>query len=551
MRAGKGISEFWLQLGIIVLGALLFIPFTGQVHLFDWDEINFAESAREMLVTGNFIEVQIDYQTFWEKPPLFIWMQALSMAIFGVGEFAARFPNAICGMCTLLVLYRIGKQVHNREGGLIWVAVYMASFFPFFYFKSGIIDPWFNLFILLGLYYLFRYFCKADLKFAVAAGVFTGLAVLTKGPVGALIVILSAFIFIIIKRFKVKIAWGHVFFFFLVLVLTGGFWCILMLFRGQEGMILDFIQYQVRLFRTEDAGHSGFFLYHFIVIFIGVFPASVLALSGFNRKKATGLKTDFHRMMLILFWTVMVLFTIVETKIVHYSSMAWFPVTFLASRVIARIRRGEMAFPAWMRVLLLVMGVIYALLVASVPLMDRCIDRIISKGWINDPFAVANLQADAGWQGFEAFLGIFLPAGIVLMLILYHKKKLKPLFYPLLIGAVLFIYSTMACITPRIERYTQHAAIEFYKNFQGSDKPVYPLGFKSYAHLFYTRKMPVPEAERQNKNHYLNGDIEKTAYFVTKVHRLDKELEKHPDLKVMYKKNGFVFCRRDASPPKE
>ena len=65
--------------GIFIFSALLFIPFIGQVHLFDWDEINFAESAREMLVTGNFSTVSINFIPFGEKPPLFIWMQVLSM----------------------------------------------------------------------------------------------------------------------------------------------------------------------------------------------------------------------------------------------------------------------------------------------------------------------------------------------------------------------------------------------------------------------------------------------------------------------------------------
>ena len=60
-----------IRLGIIVISLLLFIPFLGDVHLFDWDEINFAEAAREMVITGNYSVVQINYQTFFEKPPLF------------------------------------------------------------------------------------------------------------------------------------------------------------------------------------------------------------------------------------------------------------------------------------------------------------------------------------------------------------------------------------------------------------------------------------------------------------------------------------------------
>src|ERR1700740_732072 len=138
---------------IALFGALLFIPFLGSVHLFDWDEINFAECAREMIVTDNYSQVQINFQPFWEKPPLFIWMQVLSIKMFGVNEFAARFPNAICGILTLLVLYNIGRKLFSDKFGLLWVLVYAGSFLTFFYFKSGIIDPWFNLFIFLGIYY--------------------------------------------------------------------------------------------------------------------------------------------------------------------------------------------------------------------------------------------------------------------------------------------------------------------------------------------------------------------------------------------------------------
>jgi 4-amino-4-deoxy-L-arabinose transferase-like glycosyltransferase len=56
---------------IAVVAALLFFHSLGRVPLFDWDEINFAESAREMIETGNYMQVQINYEPFWEKPPLF------------------------------------------------------------------------------------------------------------------------------------------------------------------------------------------------------------------------------------------------------------------------------------------------------------------------------------------------------------------------------------------------------------------------------------------------------------------------------------------------
>ena len=66
---------------IAALAALLFIPFLGRVHLFDWDEINFAEASREMIKMHDYTRVYIDFKPFWEKPPMFFWMQSTAMKI--------------------------------------------------------------------------------------------------------------------------------------------------------------------------------------------------------------------------------------------------------------------------------------------------------------------------------------------------------------------------------------------------------------------------------------------------------------------------------------
>ena len=195
-----------INLLIALAGALLFIPGIGSARLFDWDEINFAESAREMIVTGDWFNVRINFESFWEKPPLFIWMQALSMKIFGVGEFAARFPNAIIGIVTLLLLFNIGRKTENERFGLAWTMMYAISFLPFFYFKSGIIDPWYNLFIFLAIYFFARYTDPSALDKrmgnAALSALFMGLAINTKGPVAFLVFGLSFIVWLAFRRFN-------------------------------------------------------------------------------------------------------------------------------------------------------------------------------------------------------------------------------------------------------------------------------------------------------------------------------------------------------------
>jgi 4-amino-4-deoxy-L-arabinose transferase-like glycosyltransferase len=227
-------STLFINLIIVVVSALLFIPFIGNVHLFDWDEINFAESAREMIVTGDYLNVRVNFDLFWEKPPLFIWMQVLSMKLFGVNEFAARFPNAFLGIITLVIIFNIGKKHFSPKFGLIWMLAYAGSVLPHIYFKSGIIDPWFNLFIFLGICYFIVYLIAEQRKtlFVILSALFIGLGTLTKGPVALLIFLLSGFVYLLLNRFRMRITFLDILIYILCFIFIGGFWFILQMLSG-------------------------------------------------------------------------------------------------------------------------------------------------------------------------------------------------------------------------------------------------------------------------------------------------------------------------------
>ena len=433
------------QTGIIIAAALLFIPFLGNVHLFDWDEINFAESAREMILSKNYLTVQVNFMPFWEKPPLFIWMQVLSMKIFGINEFAARFPDAVCGIVSLFLIFNIGRKFKDENFGLIWVLVYVGSLLPFFYFKSGIIDPWFNFFIFLSIY-LFILAVNLDSKkylYIILSAASLGLAVLTKGPVAILIFALTAGIYWIIKKFRLHISFLQLATFAVVLIIVGGFWFILQILNGHFNVVVEFIQYQIRLFQTKDAGHGGFLFYHFVVLLVGVFPASVFAIQGFKKSKTDNpLQNDVRLWMTILFWTVLILFTIVKTKIVHYSSLCYFPMTYLAARSLYKIIQGEFHFRLWQTILLSLLALILGIIGILFPLLDHYKQWLIDRGYISHPFTIGNLQAQVHWLGYEWITGIILLAGVFLAIVFLYRKKLRKGIMLLFGSSLIFVYLT-------------------------------------------------------------------------------------------------------------
>ncbi len=544
------LSDKKIQLIIFVIAVFLYVPFLGQVHLFDWDEINFAEAAREMIVTKNWLSVQINYLPFWEKPPLFIWMQAISMKIFGVNEFAARLPNALCGIATLLVLFRLGRSIKNSMFGVLWTMVYACSILPFIYFKSGIIDPWFNLFIFIGIYYISKFTHYSDRKernkCVFFSASFIGLAVLTKGPVALLIFGLATISYFLVEKFKVKFNFGHILIFILTFSFVGGFWFILQIISGNTNVVYDFFIYQIRLFQTKDAGHGGFLLYHFVVLFFGVFPASIFTLRSFKKSKKDE-KTQlvaFKKWMLILFWIVLILFTIVKTKIIHYSSLGYFPLTFLATHVIYKMIENKELIPRWMKITTLFVGFCWSLIVVAFPIIAMNKQQIMESNLIKDRFAVGNLEANVQWSGFEILIGFAFFTSL-LFIFLSKKIKLKQQLISSFLVTLLFIYATIVVIVPKVEGYTQNAAIEFYIAHKNENCYIKTIGFKSYADLFYAAKKPTKNLNSTNEEWLLVGNIDKPVYFVMKNTRSEEFERNFPLIKRMFDKNGFVFYKRE------
>ncbi len=531
---------------LLFFGSLIvFSVGLGSVHLFDWDEINFAESAREMLLTGDYLNVQINFEIFWEKPPFFIWLQALSMSVFGINEFAARFPNALAGAVTLVTLFNIGKALKNRLFGALWVISYVGSLLPFLYFKSGIIDPWFNLFIFLGLYFFIKYQqTDSNIKNIIFSGFFIGMSMLTKGPVGLLIFLLSIGVFFALNHSNFKLKIRDILMFSSVFIFIGGFWFILQIINGNSQIIQDFIIYQIRLFKTKDAGHGGFLFYHFIILFFGVFPASVFALRSFIQFKETDEKTViFTKWMKILFWVVLILFTIVKTKIVHYSSLCYFPITYLATDVIYKLYHRKIGFSKIYVYIIGSIGTFLGIIVLLLPTLEIFKKKIIASGLIKDAFATGNLQANVHWSPAVYAIGLFMIFGSLMSIKLIKQKDSKHRYTGIFFTTALFTYSALFFVVPKVEKYSQNAAIEFYQSHAGEDAYIETLGFKSYAHLYYFRKKANMHVDK-NEEWFGKGNIDKPVYFVCKNFRKKDYQKRYPELKELYEKNGFVFFKR-------
>ena len=551
MSPDTAFRRIWVYAGIVVFTGLLLLPFLGSVNLFDSDETNYAESAREMIVTGDYLTVQIDYEPFPEKPPLFFWLQVLSMKLFGINEFAARFPNLICGILSMVMLYYLGRHIYGHRFGLFWILSYGSAILPFFFFKSGIIDPWFNLFIFMGIarfiFYLDPARDRSRIPNLIFAALFFGLATLTKGPVAVLIFLLCFLVYVSLKRFRISISAFHVLLFTLVLSLVGGSWYLFQAIQGNTNFIREFITYQFQLFTSPSSAHDGFFGYHVVVLLLGVFPASVIAMKSITKKsESTELQRLFRQWMYVLLGVVIVLFSLVHTKLLHYSSLAYFPMTFLAAWVWEKWIDRKIEISSWQVGLIYMISLLFAAVAILFPLVTNHYDWLISKDFkFLGVFTRASLQRDVHWSGYEWLIGLFLILGVSLASVQILRRDRRGLLILHLV-VLLYVFATLIVFTERVENYSQRVAVKFYQSLKGQDVYVNTLGFGSFSHLFYFEKPPSEEDDSLER--LMNDELKKDAYFVLKVNRKEVYLERYPALEVILEKDGYVFAVRRAVP---
>ncbi len=102
---------------VLALAVIWFVPL-GWRHLLPSDEGRYAEMAREMFVTGDWITPRYNGYKYFEKPPLQTWANALTFAWFGIGEWQARLYTALTGFAGVLLIGFTGARVFNAATGV-------------------------------------------------------------------------------------------------------------------------------------------------------------------------------------------------------------------------------------------------------------------------------------------------------------------------------------------------------------------------------------------------------------------------------------------------
>ncbi len=102
------VRDHFYVIVLVTLFSFLFFYRLGWNTLVSWDEAWYGSIAREMVKTGDYMNMMWNGNPFYDHPPMGFWLMAASYKLFGINEFTTRLPSALLGLCANIFMYWTG-----------------------------------------------------------------------------------------------------------------------------------------------------------------------------------------------------------------------------------------------------------------------------------------------------------------------------------------------------------------------------------------------------------------------------------------------------------
>ncbi|HZI64205.1 MAG TPA: glycosyltransferase family 39 protein, partial [Thermoanaerobaculia bacterium] len=186
---------------LALAGLLLFLPGIGRRDLWNPDEPRYAEVAREMRLSGEYLVPHLNGQVYAHKPPLQFWAIAAAALVRGkLDEVATRLPAVASAVAAMLLVSRLGERLFNRRAAWIAVAAFATCAKILWQGRIGQIDMLLTALVAAAVWFWVRSWTEERPNLALLFFLFAGLATLAKGPVGLLPPLLGILALLAVER---------------------------------------------------------------------------------------------------------------------------------------------------------------------------------------------------------------------------------------------------------------------------------------------------------------------------------------------------------------
>lgn len=506
-------------LWITLISSVAFLWQLGRMGLVDETEPLFAEAARQMTVTGDWLTPYFNGEPRFDKPPLIYWLMAIAYHIFGVNALAARLPSALAAIAlTALGFYTLRRfgfpnpaaaqgieadeallfetQVQLRLSAWIGSAAIALNVQTIAWGRTGVSDM-----LLTGCMgsALLAFFCgyaqpnrpRRQMGWYGAFYTLLALAVLAKGPVGVVLpgLIIGTFLlyvgnFWVVLR-EIQLLLGS----FIFLVITLPWYGLIIRVHGQT-YIQDFFGYHnIERFTQVVNRHSAPWYFYFLVVLVGFIPWSIyipLAIARIRFWQRADWQQQPRSGQLGLFaltWFVVifVFFTISVTKLPSYTIPLLPAAAILVALLWSRQMTSSSRHPG-----------LFISSVANVGFLVFLAGAVVySVNWMGDDPAMPDLPMVIQHSRILMLGGLAWAGSALIELFLLWRRQESWFWASNLIGFVAFLMLTLVPAFGLVDEQRQlplrQLADEIVRVRQPSEEVVM-VGFKKPSLVFYTEQ---------------------------------------------------------------
>jgi len=385
MLAKRATLLLFLAIVAIYFLGLGHLPFVGP------DEPRYAEVAREMFLRHDWVTPTLGGHIWFEKPALLYWMMIASFKLFGVTEWSARLPGALCGLLTIAAVFVVGRRMERDDKGFqgyaFWSVLAAATMIGLVGFSRA---ASFDIVLTMTTAWTLAFYFLYDLadgrtgdgeprrRFLIGFYAFIGLSLLAKGLVG---IVIPAGVLGLYHLFQrrlparktlISVVWGLP----LVMIVAAIWYAPVISRHGWLFIDQFFIQHHFARYVSNKYHHAQPIYYYLIIVPLLALPWTIFLFDGLLqckswwRSKTTApnrLDEPLNRLMVFCFaWLLfpLIFFSFSGSKLPGYVLPLLPAAAFLASRQLWRVGADSKRWPLRMTAALFLLFAMGALVYA-------------------------------------------------------------------------------------------------------------------------------------------------------------------------------------------
>lgn len=338
---------------LMLLFLIVNLFFVGNnICLWDDDEAAYAGFALRMIETGDWVNPQFTWSDVHRKTPFHFWTIAVSYLIFGVNEFAVRFPSALAVLLTALSIYFISGKIWGQKTAAWSSIIFSTSFLSISMGKMSLTDAWLMFFDTLAVLSLLRFLDKPSWKWNLLLWSAVALGIMVKGP--PIIILLGGFwLGLAILHPKRKNLIGtHPWIFGPLSLLPFVLWAYFS-YMNDGGKLITFLYewYIVKRVGGAVFGQSGPPGYHFVVAIVAFIPWLPFFLKGFWNALRFARRDEQHTSLFLWLLFGWGFYELMSSKLPSYAMGAHPAIAIAAAGILVKYleadKNKEIAGWAW------------------------------------------------------------------------------------------------------------------------------------------------------------------------------------------------------------